>query len=135
MQREHDEYAGIWSRRGTVPVITLDTLIEHYGPPAYIKIDVEGFEEFVLDGLSNQPPLLSFEFNAACRDATIRCLEKRVFSPESVLNFTLGDPIRFELSTWASKDELESIITKLRKCDIHGDIFVRRPASERLPEA
>lgn len=47
----------------TIPVstITLDWLIEKYGVPGFIKIDVEGFEEKVLAGLSQKIPFLSFE--------------------------------------------------------------------------
>jgi len=47
----------------TMPVstITLDWLIEKYGVPNFIKIDVEGFEEKVLHGLSQKISFLSFE--------------------------------------------------------------------------
>jgi FkbM family methyltransferase len=48
---------------GTQPVqtTTLDKLIEKYGLPDYIKIDVEGHEEHVLKGLSRKVSYLSFE--------------------------------------------------------------------------
>jgi len=46
-----------------IPVYTttLDLLIKKYGKPGFVKIDVEGYEEFVLQGLSQSVPFLSFE--------------------------------------------------------------------------
>jgi FkbM family methyltransferase len=128
IEQKHTEYKGLWSKQVTVPVITLDSLIERYGIPQFIKIDVEGFEEFVLDGLSAQPLLLSFEFNAAYRDAAIRCLDKHLFGEESAFNFTIGDPVRFELSQWVSQKDLKGRISAIDDRDLHGDIFVKRPA-------
>jgi FkbM family methyltransferase len=127
VEQQHAEYSGLWSKQLTVPVVTVDTLIERYGAPDFIKIDVEGFEEFVLDGLSVQPPLLSFEFNAAYSDAAMRCLNKNLFVGSSVFNFTLGDPVRFELNRWVSAVELIAAISTFEERDMHGDIFVRRP--------
>jgi FkbM family methyltransferase len=57
----------------TVPVITLDALIERFGAPHFIKIDVEGFEVEVLRGLSRPVPLLSFEYHSDI-DRLRRCL-------------------------------------------------------------
>jgi FkbM family methyltransferase len=44
-----------------VHLTTLDALIEKYGNPGFIKIDVEGNELQVLKGLSRKVPWLSFE--------------------------------------------------------------------------
>ncbi len=47
--------------RVLVETITLDQLIEKYGRPDFIKIDVEGLEEKVLQGLSSRVSCLTFE--------------------------------------------------------------------------
>ena len=46
-----------------VSITTLDNLIIKYGTPTYIKIDVEGFEQKAIQGLSKPIPIISFEAN------------------------------------------------------------------------
>jgi len=50
-----------FSKQEIIQATTLDSLIEKYGRPGFIKIDVEGYEEHVLKGLSQPVPFLSFE--------------------------------------------------------------------------
>lgn len=60
-----------------VGLISLDDMIAAYGLPVYIKIDVEGFEQQVLSGLSQPVPLLSFEANLpGFLDETMACLRQ-----------------------------------------------------------
>lgn len=46
-----------------VETTTIDKLIDDYGIPTFIKIDVEGYEDHVLRGLHHAVPLLSLEVN------------------------------------------------------------------------
>jgi len=56
--------------------ITLDDLINKYGKPYYIKIDVEGHEDKVLQGLSFKIDLISFEYTYSYKDVFTSCVNK-----------------------------------------------------------
>lgn len=65
-----------WTRQIRVPVTTLDRLIERHGAPAFIKIDVEGLEAEVLQGLSRPVPALSFEFTTIQRRVALEAVDR-----------------------------------------------------------
>lgn len=59
----------------TVPLTTLDQLISQYGQPDFIKIDVEGYEQFVLKGLSVPVAHISFEtLLPDCKQELLNCV-------------------------------------------------------------
>ena len=67
----HSQAAGERSRI-VVPTITLDSLLEHFDPPTFIKIDVEGAEVEVLEGaksiFSEARPIFYFEAGSSTAD-------------------------------------------------------------------
>lgn len=64
--------SGNWVKAGKVASITLDTLIAEYGTPAVIKIDVEGYEYQVIQGLTQKAEKICFE----CHEEESAKLEK-----------------------------------------------------------
>jgi FkbM family methyltransferase len=112
-------------------VVTLDSAITTFGVPFYCKIDVEGGELEVLQGLSKVIPLISFEYH--CTDAdlakTRACLDRLSPFGSAQVNFSLGESPSFQLQEWISINEfihqhLDQMSERHPDCS-YGDIWVR----------
>jgi FkbM family methyltransferase len=117
-----------------IPVVTLDAAIRRFGPPAFCKIDVEGWEPEVLKGLSEPIPLLSFEFSLSERGAqrTLACLERLAAFGPSLANLTPAETPRFHFPEWMPLADLlawfPGDLKQTLPGDSYGDIYVRREA-------
>ncbi len=114
-----------WAKTEKVPVTTLDNLISEYGLPKFCKIDVEGFEEQVLKGLSQPIPYISFEFHKSFLDNARECIKHLAFLGTAKFNCCFGESMEFTFKTWVSADQ---ILLKIGKSDdkaLWGDIYVR----------
>jgi FkbM family methyltransferase len=122
----HKEYAQDPNgfRKITIPMVTLDSLIVHYGLPYYIKIDVEGYESSVLDGLSTQPNVLSFEYHGAKPEGAFECLEKPVFSKDSAFNLTNEAGTAFLFAQPTSRQDLVRALEELSGTLTYRDVYV-----------
>jgi FkbM family methyltransferase len=79
-----------WNRQEPVTITTLDRLIDQYGLPQFCKIDVEGYEEEVLKGLSKKIPYLSLEYALPDKNAGIvSCLSILSSSGQFECNYTI----------------------------------------------
>lgn len=113
-----------WNRRATVVVETLDGLITRYGSPAFVKIDVEGYEDQVLAGLSQRVPVLSFEFTPEFERGTRHCIEHLSRLGEVRFQISLGESMQFLLDEWVEGVEVLRFLRAVPD-DSFGDIYAR----------
>lgn len=112
-----------WDAAATVPVETLDRLIERHGRPAFVKIDVEGFEEEVLAGLSHAVPALSFEFLPETRDAALRCVWRAAALAPYRFNASPGERFRWLFREWLTAGEMARWLERRPPGEDGGDIY------------
>jgi FkbM family methyltransferase len=107
--------------------ITIDDLIQKYGEPELIKIDVEGGEYECIKSLKTKSQNLCFEWASETNDITIKCLnylnnlgftsyylqyeDDYGFRP-TIENYTTIDSIKEELQKTTPKNEWEMIWCK-----------------------
>jgi hypothetical protein len=91
--------------------------------PAFAKIDVEGFEESVLAGLSRPLPALSFEFTTIQRDVGLRCLDRLASLGPYGFDVALGESQVLGFGRWISKDEMAAHIAALPHEANSGDVY------------
>jgi FkbM family methyltransferase len=112
-----------WTRSVPVPMTTLDALIGKHGTPAFIKIDVEGFEEEALLGLSRPVKALSFEFTTIQRDVARACIEHCMSLGYRRFNAALGESQRFVNDDWIGGEAIARWLAGLPHAANSGDIY------------
>jgi len=114
-----------WTKTENVPVITLDKLILEYGLPKFCKIDVEGYEESVLKGLSNAIPVISFEFTKEFFYDLKKCIDYLLTIGRMEFNCSINGNYGLLFTTWVSPDALYDNLSAFKNGFLWGDIYAR----------
>jgi len=117
-----------WDNSIDVKVDTLDNMIYKFGIPKFVKIDVEGYELEVLQGLTHQIKYFSFEFTAEDIDATLCCTNHLDKLGPYFFKFSKGESLTFEMNEWKSIECFNKSLLKLVNDDNRawGDIYAMK---------
>jgi FkbM family methyltransferase len=124
-----------WDTSSPVEVTTLDQLIERFGVPAFCKIDVEGSEYEVLQGLNRRLPSLSFEFHPAAPEFGLPCLDRLESLAAYEYNWSVGESHRFALEEWVGPSGIRGLLQSLPHEGRSGDVYARLVEARRQPLA
>lgn len=119
-----------WNLERQIEITTLDNLIDKYGKPKFIKIDVEGFEYEVLKGLSHPIEYLSFEYAVPEKtNGLLECIDRLTEiskDHQMLFNYSIGESLTFASENWFKLEEIKGIIQgdEFNKTDF-GDIYAK----------
>jgi FkbM family methyltransferase len=122
-----------WDSAIARPVTTLDALAMQHGLPAFVKIDVEGFEAAVLRGLSRPPRALSFEFTTIQRGVAAECLVLLVALGYRAFNACLGEGMSFAHAAPIGAQAMAAWIAALPHEANSGDVYAALAPERLLP--
>jgi FkbM family methyltransferase len=114
-----------WTTGVTVPMTTLDALIARHGVPAFIKIDVEGYEAEVLAGLSRPVAALSFEFTTIQRNVALGAIDRCTALGYASFNAAVGENQMLAHEAWLTAEQIARWIGALPDTANSGDVYAR----------
>ena len=112
-----------WREEVEVEVTTLDALIAAHGVPAFCKIDVEGYEHAVLEGLSRPLPGLSLEYLPAALDPALVAIARLNRLGTYRFNRSVGESMALAVPRWLGAAEIGAELKRLPPDEKAGDVY------------
>jgi FkbM family methyltransferase len=123
-------FAGVaWAPGRRVELRTLDELIARFGEPAFVKIDVEGYEAEVLAGLSTPVRALSFEYLPAARTVALACIDRLAALGRYRYNWSPGETHRLTQPRWLDSARMREWLAALPPDAPSGDVYAVRDSA------
>jgi FkbM family methyltransferase len=115
----------VWDQKLDIAITTLDKLVQEFGVPRYIKIDVEGFEYEVITGLTQRVGIISFEFTNEFFANTEKLMKYLDNLGYRKFNFSLGERTEFALDQWVALPQLVAILGDINQkyANVWGDVY------------
>ena len=136
-RRRDPRFADVrWDHAVTVPATTLDGLIDRFGEPAFVKIDVEGGEPDALAGLGRPLASLSFEYLPGALSAVRACVQRLARLGTYRYNWSPGETFELAAEEWLTGDGLVAALsTAAAARRSSGDVYARREAGSGTGDA
>jgi FkbM family methyltransferase len=112
-----------WRDHVEVDVTTLDRLITAYGAPHFCKIDVEGYEHAVIEGLSRPLAALSLEYLPASLDPALIAIARLNRLGTYRFNRSPGESMALAIPRWLGAAEMGAELKRLDHDDGAGDVY------------
>jgi len=126
--RERDpDFAGVrWDRNVEVEVTTLDALVDRFGVPGFVKLDIEGAEPAALKGLTAPVSALSFEYLPRALEQVEACIGRLDVLGPYRFNWSPGESYRLAETSWLDGQALLARLRTPAAQRSSGDVYARR---------
>lgn len=114
-----------WDAVQAVSIVTLDALIKQHGVPAFCKIDTEGYDLEVLNGLTMPIPALSFEFMPPVAGIARGCIGRLSQLAGYAFNWSFGETMVLALDSWVSAADMLTLLDHPPTRYRSGDVYAR----------